>query len=45
MDDLDDRLAGIEDAVDDLQSDMDEMKTFRDRLSSAFGPGEADEEN
>jgi prefoldin subunit 5 len=37
--DLDGRLDGLADAVDTLEAEMEEMKAFRDRLSSAFGPG------
>ena len=37
--DLDARLDGIETTIDTLEAEMEEMKAFRDRLSSAFGPG------
>jgi len=44
VEDLDARLDGLEDTIDTLESEMEEMKAFRDRLSSAFGPGGGPEE-
>ncbi|MFB6195608.1 MAG: hypothetical protein ABEI80_05515 [Haloplanus sp.] len=43
VENFDDRLTRVETLrsdIEDIQDELDELQTFRDRLSSAFGPGE-----